>query len=106
MSGERGRYSAIISSYTGGSGGALRGEEFVVVLPAASVDEAARVAGRIQASLREAALPHAASAVSETVTVSMGIALSGRRDSVAGVIACADEALYQAKQQGRNRWMK
>jgi len=81
------------------------GEEFVVVLPAASVDEAARVADRIQAGLGEAALPHAASAVSETVTVSMGIALSASRDSVASVIARADEALYRAKQQGRNRWL-
>lgn len=82
------------------------GEEFVVVLPAASLDEAARVAERIQASLHGTALPHAASAVSETVTVSMGIALSGSHDSVEGVIARADEALYRAKQQGRNRWVK
>ncbi len=82
------------------------GEEFVVVLPAASMDEATRVAERIQAILRETALPHAASAVSESVTVSMGIALSGTHDNAEGVIARADEALYRAKQQGRNRLVK
>lgn len=82
------------------------GEEFVVVLPSASLDEAAQVAERIQVTLRETALPHAASAVSESVTVSMGIALSGMHDKAEGVIARADEALYRAKQQGRNRWEK
>ena len=82
------------------------GEEFVVVLPSASLDEAAQVAERIQATLRETALPHAASAVSESVTVSMGIALSGPHDNAEGVITRADEALYRAKQQGRNRWEK
>jgi len=82
------------------------GEEFVVVLPAATLDEAARVAERIQAILHETALPHAASAVSESVTVSMGIALSGPHDNAECVIARADEALYRAKQQGRNRWEK
>lgn len=81
------------------------GEEFVVVLPSASLDEAARVAERIQAILHETALPHTASAVSESVTVSMGIALSGTHDNAEGVIARADEALYRAKQQGRNRWV-
>lgn len=82
------------------------GEEFVIVLPASSVDQAAQVAERVQANLRETALPHAASDVSETVTVSMGITLSKGGDSASGIIARADEALYRAKQQGRNRWVK
>ncbi len=80
------------------------GEEFVVLLPTASLDEGALVAERIQASLHAMALPHLASEVSRTVTVSMGIALSGSSDSAAGIIARADAALYRAKQQGRNRW--
>ena len=82
------------------------GEEFVIVLPASSLDQAAQVAERVQANLRETALPHAASEVSETVTVSMGITLSKGGDSASGIIARADEALYRAKQQGRNRWVK
>lgn len=82
------------------------GEEFVIVLPASSLDDAVRVAERIQTNLREISLPHAASEVSEMVTVSMGITLSKDGDSAYGIIARADEALYRAKQQGRNRWEK
>lgn len=83
-----------------------RGEEFVVVLSTSSLDEAVLVAERIQASRLKAALPHLASEVSSTVTVSMGISLSGSSISAAGIIAHADEALYRAKQPGRNRWVK
>lgn len=82
------------------------GEEFVIVLPASSLNDAVRVAERIQTNLREISLPHAASEVSEMVTVSMGITLSKDGDSAYGIIARADEALYRAKQQGRNRWEK
>ncbi|MEG2114728.1 MAG: GGDEF domain-containing protein [Hafnia sp.] len=82
------------------------GEEFVIVLHASSLDDAVRVAERIQTNLREISLPHAASEVSEMVTVSMGITLSKDGDSAYGIIARADEALYRAKQQGRNRWEK
>ncbi|HED5890774.1 TPA: GGDEF domain-containing protein [Salmonella enterica] len=82
------------------------GEEFVVVLPSSSLNDAALVAERIQTNLRETALPHVASAISETVTVSMGLTLSTADDSVASIIARADKALYRAKQQGRNRWVK
>ncbi|ECE0502942.1 GGDEF domain-containing protein [Salmonella enterica subsp. enterica] len=82
------------------------GEEFVVVLPSSSLNDAALVAERIQTNLRETALPHVASVISETVTVSMGLTLSTADDSVASIIARADKALYRAKQQGRNRWVK
>ncbi|EEJ7562900.1 GGDEF domain-containing protein [Salmonella enterica subsp. salamae] len=82
------------------------GEEFVVVLPSSSLNDAALVAERIQTNLRETALPHVTSAISETVTVSMGLTLSTADDSVASIIARADKALYRAKQQGRNRWVK
>jgi diguanylate cyclase (GGDEF)-like protein len=37
------------------------------------------------------------------VTVSVGIATHAERDTVARLVARADEALYQAKAQGRNR---
>ncbi|WP_238561312.1 GGDEF domain-containing protein [Pantoea dispersa] len=82
------------------------GEEFLVVLPATSLDEAAQVAERIQTSLLKEAIPHPASDVLNTVTVSIGIALSGSGDSAAKIIARADDALYRAKQQGRNRWVR
>ena len=43
------------------------GEEFVIVLPASSLDDAARIAERIQTNLREISLPYAVSEVSEMV---------------------------------------
>nr|WP_310617327.1 membrane-associated sensor domain-containing protein [Pantoea cypripedii] len=84
--------------------GRYGGEEFVVVLLDASTDEAERVAARIQQRLQQRALAHAASEVSAQVTVSMGIASTTSDCSAEQLIAHADEALYRAKRQGRNRW--
>lgn len=84
--------------------GRYGGEEFVVMLLDASTDEAERVAARIQQRLQQRALAHAASEVSAQVTVSMGIASTTSDCSAEQLIAHADEALYRAKRQGRNRW--
>lgn len=81
------------------------GEEFLIVLPAAAIDEATLVAARIRSNIAESSLPHVASEISNRVTVSMGIAQNPGRRQPAEVIARADEALYQAKEQGRNRWV-
>lgn len=48
------------------------GEEFVVVLPGVSLAHATAIAERIQQKIREAGLPHAASAVASEVTVRSG----------------------------------
>lgn len=81
------------------------GEEFVIVLPAAAIDDATQVADRIRSNIARASLPHAASDVSSRVSVSMGIAQTSGRQPPDDTIARADDALYQAKQQGRNRWV-
>ena len=80
------------------------GEEFVVILFDCEESIAEKVAARIQAGLRNAAIPHSASKVSEYVTTSMGIA--GYTTGLAGpeIIARADAALYRAKEAGRDRW--
>ena len=80
------------------------GEEFVVILFDCEESVAEKVAARIQAGLRNAAIPHSASKVSECVTASMGIA--GYTAGLAGpeIIARADAALYRAKEAGRDRW--
>lgn len=80
------------------------GEEFLLILFDATEKVAERVAARIQESLRAAAIPHAASTVSDSVTVSMGIASMTVGQTASEVIAQADAALYRAKNAGRNRW--
>lgn len=80
------------------------GEEFVVVLPGVSLAHATAIAERILQKIREAGLPHAASAVASEVTVSIGIVASDGTVPIETLIARADSALYQAKNKGRNQW--
>ena len=74
------------------------GEEFVLILPETRLEQAEIVASRIHASIAECrpgGLP---------VTVSIGAATSDSgQDDLYLTIKCADEALYQAKAEGRNR---
>jgi diguanylate cyclase (GGDEF)-like protein len=81
------------------------GEEFVVILPDTDVGGAAHVAERLRARVAGRAMEHRASDVAGHVTISVGVAATiPRRDSlVAALISSADQALYEAKQAGRNR---
>ncbi|WP_442956358.1 MULTISPECIES: membrane-associated sensor domain-containing protein [unclassified Pantoea] len=80
------------------------GEEFTLVLTNATTKEAIMVAERIRQQLEQAAIAHSASDISCWVTVSMGIAETRGGLAPEQVITLADEALYRAKHQGRNRW--
>jgi two-component system cell cycle response regulator len=80
------------------------GEEFVVIMPETDMAVAAMVAERLRR--RIAAEPFAIDRGSRTipVTISVGIAaLRGRDDNAAAVLKRADQALYRAKRDGRNR---
>ncbi|ACD97315.1 diguanylate cyclase [Trichlorobacter lovleyi] len=79
------------------------GEEFVAVLPDTSLKEAFNVADRIRLSVQ--GMHFAGSLANERVTVSLGVALfpSPCFDDIDGLLRAADEALYQAKERGRNR---
>lgn len=81
------------------------GEEFAVVLYQASREYVAEVLTRIQRSVAELNIPHEASRVATRLTVSIGAAyvLPGAHRTAEGLIQLADEALYAAKEQGRNR---
>jgi diguanylate cyclase (GGDEF)-like protein len=81
------------------------GEEFAVVLYEASREYVAEVLTRIQRSIAELNIPHEASLVANRLTVSIGAAyiLPNANRSHEGLIQLADEALYSAKEQGRNR---
>jgi diguanylate cyclase (GGDEF)-like protein len=81
------------------------GEEFAVVLYDASREYAAAVLTRIQRSVAELNISHEASTVATRLTVSIGAAfvLPGSERTYEGLVQLADEALYSAKEQGRNR---
>jgi len=81
------------------------GEEFAVVLYEANREYVAEVLTRIQRSIAELNIPHDASIVATRLTVSVGAGFSRPTASRTpeGMIQLADEALYAAKEQGRNR---
>lgn len=81
------------------------GEEFVVILPNTSAQGAQKFALGICEAVSHLNIPHAASAVADHVTVSIGVAslLPDRHSSSDQLVAAADRALYAAKHQGRNQ---
>ncbi len=81
------------------------GEEFVIVLSDTEIEGAIQIAECIKASIAELKIEFKASEVSEYVTVSMGVAsiVPGQDSSSDALINAADNALYQAKREGRNR---
>jgi diguanylate cyclase (GGDEF)-like protein len=84
------------------------GEEFSVILPNTEPVNAIEVAKQIQNAVRELAIPHPnASSGKPIVTVSLGIAnqVPTMDKTPSDLLAEADQALYDAKNQGRDRWV-
>jgi two-component system, cell cycle response regulator len=80
------------------------GEEFVIVMPETDMAVAAMVAERLRRRIAADPFAIQQGARSIPVTISIGIAgVRGRDDSAAALLKRADQALYRAKRDGRNR---
>jgi len=83
------------------------GEEFAMVLPMTTVEGAVDVAKSVARAIDGMSIPHARSGTGGTVSLSQGIAslIPAHDTRPESIIEFADQALYQAKQQGRNRYV-
>ena len=81
------------------------GEEFSLILPETSAENANTVAAAILRDLDDLNIAHVGSRVADRLTVSIGIAtmIPDRLEGDAELRKAADRALYKAKQSGRNR---
>ncbi|TKB11620.1 diguanylate cyclase [Desulforhopalus sp. IMCC35007] len=82
------------------------GEEFVVMLPETDRNGAINIAEQMRDAIEKRAIPHAASATANHITISLGVVtISTGEDPVTPeqIVAMADNALYSAKKNGRNR---
>jgi diguanylate cyclase (GGDEF)-like protein len=80
------------------------GEEFVVVLPSTRKENAVAIAEKIRKLIEATAFPHAESQPLGRLTISGGVATLGPDGrSTNELLRAADQALYLAKEQGRNR---
>jgi diguanylate cyclase (GGDEF)-like protein len=81
------------------------GEEFAVILSDTDTKGALKVAEDIQTAIATLVIPHQSSDVSDLVTLSIGVVslIPTIEQSIEALISYADQALYIAKHQGRNR---
>ena len=81
------------------------GEEFAVVLYDATREHAVRIGEEILEEVRRLGIAHDASGAASVLTISLGIAcvVPVARRSCAGLLQLADQALYSAKDGGRNQ---
>ena len=79
------------------------GEEFVAVLPGASITDAFEIADRVRRLVAETVFQHGSNIVA--ITISGGAAAWPDFDAASAdaLVRRADESLYKAKEEGRNR---
>jgi diguanylate cyclase (GGDEF)-like protein/PAS domain S-box-containing protein len=96
---------AFLKEHTRGADIACRygGEEFTLVLPGASLADTQQRAEELRAGIQTLAVQHGEQPLAQ-VTISLGVAVFPAHGTTAeSLIRAADQALYQAKRNGRNR---
>ncbi|MBN8791832.1 MAG: GGDEF domain-containing protein [Stenotrophomonas nitritireducens] len=81
--------------------GRYGGEEFVLLLPGAGMEQAMALAERLRAALEASPLDRDGGAI--VITTSIGVAVADATPGLERLLARADAALYRAKAAGRNR---
>lgn len=81
------------------------GEEFIVILPNTEAEGAVHLAEDIREEIERLKIPHMRSQVSPYITLSLGVSCVFPSADIIpeSLIGVADKALYEAKNQGRNR---
>jgi diguanylate cyclase (GGDEF)-like protein len=81
------------------------GEEFALLMPGTDVKGAVQLADRLREATGRLAMPHPDSTKTDCITVSLGGATlrPGANESAADLLKAADDHLYRAKKEGRNR---
>ncbi|GIV64460.1 MAG: hypothetical protein KatS3mg045_1799 [Bellilinea sp.] len=83
--------------------GRFGGEEFIILLPETCIKEAVVIAERLRHAVESISIPTSKGKAS--ITISLGVACfePGKPVSLDQLVDAADKALYQAKENGRNR---
>ncbi|WP_027329125.1 diguanylate cyclase [Marinimicrobium agarilyticum] len=81
------------------------GEEFMLILPNTDRNGAIQIAENTRLAIEALAIEHRESSTSNCITISLGsaTALPGDENTIEQLVYIADQALYKAKQNGRNR---
>jgi diguanylate cyclase (GGDEF)-like protein len=81
------------------------GEEFVMLIPDMTTEQAGEFAQRLCVSIADLNVPHETSLAAASITISVGVKVAVPEFDFDGrsLLKAADDALYEAKRQGRNR---
>ncbi|MDD3852837.1 MAG: diguanylate cyclase [Syntrophomonadaceae bacterium] len=83
--------------------GRYGGEEFLLVLPGCSEEEALQIGRRILNNIEQQAIKFQDNNIAVTISLGLTCFKTGEQTNVSSLVQQADNALYKAKQNGRNR---
>ena len=83
--------------------GRYGGEEFLIVLPGCDIQDAFKLSNRLRNSVAEIAAESPAGLIPFTISIGVASTKDFARISTTQLVQAADEALYKAKEKGRNR---